>query len=239
LFNDLKYYFQDNKEGFVLYESNIEPFLKFIHIQNIKPCSWIKVNKYSLENAPDTRSDYNITAEWSDIIPVDNNNIAPFVIASFDIECSSSHGDFPVAIKNYKKLAQDLCLLAKMNLDDKNLISNIIKAFNEEVVITPIYSINRLYSKTPLTKNQISRLHEREMDIRFILNKFKSLQVEEDEIEEDEEDNKAVKMSVKEANEIEEALNSRLCEILPELEGDKIIQIGTTTLISTFSNFKY
>ena len=228
LFNDLKYYFQDNKEGFILYESNIEPFLKFIHIQNIKPCSWIKVNKYSLENAPDTRSDYNITAEWTDIIPVDNNNIAPFVIASFDIECSSSHGDFPVAIKNYKKLAQDLCLLAKMNLDDKNLISNIIKAFNEEVVITPIYSINRLYSKTPLTKNQISRLYEREMDIRFILNKFKSLQVEEDEIEEDEEDNKAVKMSVKEANEIEEALNSRLCEILPELEGDKIIKIGTT-----------
>jgi hypothetical protein len=64
------------------------------------------------------------------------------------------------------------------------------------------------------------------MDIRFILNKFKSLQVEEE--EEDEEDNKAVKMSVKEANEIEEALNSRLCEILPELEGDKIIKIGTT-----------
>jgi DNA polymerase elongation subunit (family B) len=228
LFNDLKYYFQDNKEGFVLYESNIEPFLKFIHIQNIKPCSWIKVNKYSLENTPDTRSDYNITANWCDIIPIDNNNIAPFVIASFDIECSSSHGDFPVAIKNYKKLAQDLCLLAKMNLDDKNLISNIIKAFNEEVILTPIYSINRLYSKTPLTKNQISKLYEREMDIRFILNKFKSLQIADDEIEEDEEDNKAVKMSVKEANEIEEALNSRLCEILPELEGDKIIQIGTT-----------
>ena len=228
LFNDLKYYFQDNKEGFVLYESNIEPFLKFIHIQNIKPCSWIKVNKYSLENAADTRSDYNISANWSDIIPIDNNSIAPFIVASFDIECSSSHGDFPVAIKNYKKLAQDLCLLAKMNLDDKNLISNIIKAFNEEVIITPIYSINRLYSKTPLTKNHISRLQEREMDIRYILNKFKSLQTVDDEIEEDEEDNKAIKMSVKEANEIEEALNSRLCEILPELEGDKIIQIGTT-----------
>ena len=27
------------------------------------------------------------------------------IIASFDIECSSSHGDFPLAKKNYKKLA--------------------------------------------------------------------------------------------------------------------------------------
>ncbi len=226
LFNDLRYYFQDNKDGFVLYESNIEPFLKFIHIQKIKPCSWIKVNNYSLENVADTRSDYNITANWYDIIPYENNNIAPFIIASFDIECSSSHGDFPIAIKNYKKLAQDLCMLAKMNLDNEKLIDNIIKAFEEEVIITPIYSINRLYPKTPLTKQQITRLKEREMDIRFILNKFKSLENIED--DEDDEEEKTIKLSVKEANEIEEALNSRLCEILPELEGDKIIQIGTT-----------
>ncbi len=229
LFNDLKYYFQDNKEGFILYESNIEPFLKFIHIQNIKPCSWIRVNNYSLENASDTRCDYNITANWYDIIAVDNNNIAPFTIAAFDIECSSSHGDFPIAIKNYKKLAQDLCMLAKMNLDDKNLIANIIKAFEEEVIITPIYSINKLYPKTPLTKKHIEKLYEREMDIRFILNKFKALEdLNDEDGEGDEEDEKKVKLSVKEANEIEEALNSRLCEILPELEGDKIIQIGTT-----------
>ena len=89
LFNSLKYYFQDLKDGFILYESNIEPFLKFIHIQKIKPCGWINVRNYTLENVPDTRCDYNITANWDDIIPIDNNSIAPFVIASFDIECSS------------------------------------------------------------------------------------------------------------------------------------------------------
>ena len=27
---------------------------------------------------------------------------------SFDIECDSSHGDFPLAVKNYKKLAAEL-----------------------------------------------------------------------------------------------------------------------------------
>ena len=235
LFNSLKYYFQDLKEGFTLYESNIEPFLKFIHIQKIKPCGWINVRNYTLENAPDTRCDYNITANWDDIIPIENNNIAPFVIASFDIECSSSHGDFPIAIKNYKKLAQDLCMISKANLDDKNLISNIIKAFSEDVIINNSYMINRLYSKTKLKSEHKVKLQEHEDDIRFILNKVKTLAIvnddDDDEIEDDEEPEKKNNITVKEANEIEEALNKKLCDILPELEGDKIIQIGTTVHI--------
>jgi DNA polymerase elongation subunit (family B) len=248
LFNSLKYYFQDLKDGFILYESNIEPFLKFIHIQKIKPCGWINVRNYTLENTSDTRCDYNITANWNDIIPIDNNTIAPFFIASFDIECSSSHGDFPLAIKNYKKLAQDLCMLSKANLDDKNLISNIIKAFSEDVIINTSYMINRLYSKTKLTSIHKTKLYEHEEDIRFILNKVKSLPSlvilnddddddidndndNEDDNEDDEKPEKKNNISVKEANEIEEALNQKLSDILPELEGDKIIQIGTTVHI--------
>ena len=243
LFNSLKYYFQDLKDGFILYESNIEPFLKFIHIQKIKPCGWINVRNYTLENAPDTRCDYNISANWDDIIPIDNNSIAPFVIASFDIECSSSHGDFPLAIKNYKKLAQDLCMISKANLDDKNLIANIIKAFSEEVIINTSYTINRLYSKTKLTSEHKNKLYEHEEDIRFILNKVKSLviaNIEDDDNDGNDNDNgndeedepeKKINISVKEANEIEEALNKKLSDILPELEGDKIIQIGTTVHI--------
>lgn len=30
------------------------------------------------------------------------------MIASFDIECDSSHGDFPLAKKDYLKLAREL-----------------------------------------------------------------------------------------------------------------------------------
>jgi DNA polymerase elongation subunit (family B) len=236
LFNNLKFYFQDNKDGFVLYESNIEPFLKFIHIQKIKPCGWIKVSKYSLDDAPETRCDYNISAVWSDIIPVEINTIAPLIVASFDIECSSSHGDFPVAIKDYKKLAQDLCMISKANLDDKNLIKNIINAFTDDVIINDYYKINRLYSKTKLTENEKSKLAQREEDIRFILNKIKTIDYidENEEVEENDDDEdekpaiKKYKMTVKESNEIEECLNEKLKEILPELEGDKIIQIGTT-----------
>ena len=58
LFNSLKYFFQNPpkeflttyKEPFKLYESNIDPMLRFIHDLNILPCGWIEIpaKKYSL-----------------------------------------------------------------------------------------------------------------------------------------------------------------------------------------------
>jgi DNA polymerase elongation subunit (family B) len=242
LFNSLKYYFQNNdvmKQGFKLYESNIDPFLKFIHIRGIKPVGWIKVSDYSIDDdeIPDTTCNYNITADWKDIHPMnDINTTAPFIIASFDIECTSSHGDFPVAIKNYKKLAQDLCYLSKCNLDNQNLISYICDAYTDDVIINNQTKIHKLYPKNEIKINQIKetlKLHE--PTIRFILSKVKTVDKNESENDnenesenEEEENETQKKMTNKEYNEIEEALNLKLTEILPPLEGDKIIQIGIT-----------
>ena len=53
LFDKLKYYFLSTtpkNEGFKLYESNIDPFLRFIHMKDIKPCSWISIKKYDITN---------------------------------------------------------------------------------------------------------------------------------------------------------------------------------------------
>jgi len=234
LYNKLKYYFQSSKvikEGFKLYESNIDPFLRFIHIKNIKPCGWIKVSNYSLDNAPDTICNYNISVDWNDIEPIDINELAPMIIASFDIECSSSHGDFPVAIKNYKKLAQDLCAIACAGLDNDKLIDNIYNAYFDDVIINDIYKIHRLY---PVDKKNIDekikdKLKLHEGSIRFKLNKMKSVDCVGD-TDDDEDDDKKKKngMTNKECNEIEESLNNLLSGFLPRLEGDKIIQIGIT-----------
>jgi len=232
MYNNLKYFFQSEgiiKEGFKLYESNIDPFLRFIHIKEIKPCGWIKINKYSLEDIPDTICNWNITVDWNDIEAININKIAPLLVVSFDIECTSSHGDFPVAIKNYKKLAQDLCYLSKMNLDDKYLCDYIYKAYFDEVIITPLVKINRLYSKIKIDEKVKEVLIANESSIRFLLSKIKSVEVDIDENEEEEvEAENSKKLTNKEYNEIEDALNNRLSELLPQLEGDKIIQIGTT-----------
>ena len=77
LFNKLKYYFQSRKkDGFKLYESNIDPFLRYIHEINIKPAGWVKIEDYEL-NDNQTRCDYNIQINYKNIIPVDINKIAP------------------------------------------------------------------------------------------------------------------------------------------------------------------
>ena len=39
---------------------------------------------------------------------IESDNIAGFITASFDIECDSSHGDFPSATKDFMKLAIDV-----------------------------------------------------------------------------------------------------------------------------------
>ena len=226
LYNNLKYYFMSLKDSFKLYESNIDPFLKYIHIQKIKPCGWIKINKYIIDTEQNTRSNYNIIAEWKDVENINKTKIAPLLIASFDIECNSSHGDFPVANKNYKKLSQDLCSIVKSGYDynKKYIKSWILNAFIDDVVLDENYKINRLYSKNKIDiKDITSKLDTILDEIFLILEKIYSMNVDEDDEENDE-----IKITVKEYNDIEDKLTNLLTKNLPKLEGDKIIQIGTT-----------
>ena len=226
LYNILKYYFQSLTE-FKLYESNIDPFLKFIHIQNIKPCGWIRIDKYEIDNSPNSRCDYNLIVKWNNIIPININKIAPLIIASFDIECMSSHGDFPQAKKNYKKLAQDLCSIVKAGYEYNNnyLKAWILNAYNDDVIIDEDYKINKLYYKNSLNIEKIISRLDKNLDmIRLILEKVETIKCNDDEDEE----NEKVNITVKEYNDIEDKLTNLLSSFLPDLEGDKIIQIGTT-----------
>ena len=131
LFRALKKYFDDQwllGTGFQPYETNIDPFLRFIHERNIAPCGWVRLPADSFKvlsgggggggsdgGAEDesngsafSRTQIVVEVESDNVHPVEINKIAPLLVASFDIECTSSHGDFPVAIKDYRKLAQDL-----------------------------------------------------------------------------------------------------------------------------------
>ena len=52
---------------------------------------------------------FEITTNYKNIIPLnENEKRVPYKIMSFDIEASSSHGDFPVPIKTYKKLSTNI-----------------------------------------------------------------------------------------------------------------------------------
>ena len=93
-----------------LYEANIHPVIRFIHKQKVEPCGWVsvdydKVHSY-YEKVFSSHKSYEVP--YQKIIPLNKNDIHGFTIAAFDLECDSSHGDFPVPKKDCKKLANDL-----------------------------------------------------------------------------------------------------------------------------------
>lgn len=77
-----------------VFESNIDPLLRFLHRTGIESVGWMTVEN----SEPDfsTTCDIRIfTPDWKNFKPVANDSLAPFRICSLDIECYSSTGIFP------------------------------------------------------------------------------------------------------------------------------------------------
>lgn len=96
--------------NFQFHESNIEPFIRFIHTQNIQPGGWVEITDFitDIEYELETKCQINIQASFTDVKGFQCNKIAPVYIMSFDIECTSLSGDFPVPIKTYRKTAEEI-----------------------------------------------------------------------------------------------------------------------------------
>jgi DNA polymerase elongation subunit (family B) len=109
-----KYVADDGEQCFLeIYESNIPPLLRFFHIQDISPTGWVALPNKKTTTIPaiskTTICTYEFTIEYKSIIPLNHKETrVPYKICSFDIEASSSHGDFPVPKKSYKKLATNI-----------------------------------------------------------------------------------------------------------------------------------
>jgi len=84
-----------------VYESNIDPLIRFMHRTEIQSTGWLEVSTTddTITNAvpPNSRCDVDLLcSDWKTLKPVvDCDDVAPFVVASFDIESYSSTGKFP------------------------------------------------------------------------------------------------------------------------------------------------
>ena len=107
------YIYKDDEDttNCYLYEGDIPPLLKMFHIKEISPTGWVMIPNNKLRNPKKNNThcsnEYLIDIQY---IKPDKKkeDIVKYNICSFDIEASSSHGDFPLAIKDYKKLATDI-----------------------------------------------------------------------------------------------------------------------------------
>ena len=83
-----------------LYETNIDPLLRFVHVQNLETTGWVRCEGYSLIEDEDktTHCDVEILCDsYLSVTPLIREDTAPIVIASFDIETYSADGSFPDA----------------------------------------------------------------------------------------------------------------------------------------------
>ena len=93
------YDYEKNKPRFQIYEANIDPMLRFCHVQHIKTAGWIHIeDKNYMDCDKSTYSDIEILASsWRHIKSDVEEGIAPIIQASFDIETYSYDGSFPDA----------------------------------------------------------------------------------------------------------------------------------------------
>ena len=105
------YRFPEKGTNLELYESTIPPLLRYFHIHSVSPSGWVFVNTRQCI-VPEKRTStckFEYICKHNSIIPMPTKEtIVPYKICSFDIEASSSHGDFPLPIKTYKRLATNI-----------------------------------------------------------------------------------------------------------------------------------
>ena len=144
-----------------LYEAKLPPLLRYFHIQSLNPSGWVELPLDKIIDRPDkTHCKYEFTINYKDVIPLPHKEEAvPAILASWDIEASSSHGDFPLAIKSYKKMIGDIITywtlneksIRQMNKDEqKALLIKLIKsAFGFETTegIEKVYPKMKIYEE--------------------------------------------------------------------------------------------
>jgi len=162
-----------NRQGYKgtqIYEANIPPLLRYFHIKDISPSGWVKIKGDPIDSNKQTTCKYEYHVGHKDVAPQpDKETRVPYKIMSFDIEASSSHGDFPVPVKSYKKLAAnivDACLKDPVNAATQSELHRMIRtAFHDPLKGKPLFTlhddIERIYTKTVPALGQLDAMFER------------------------------------------------------------------------------
>lgn len=103
---------------FKVFESNLDPVLRLMHRTGIQSTGWLDSgDKCVNANISNTKIDL-FCNDWTTLKPVPRDDIAPFVVASFDIECNSSTGKFPDADVTKDSCFQIAISLCKFGSDE-------------------------------------------------------------------------------------------------------------------------
>jgi DNA polymerase elongation subunit (family B) len=120
---------QERLFKFDVYESNIDPYIRFMHIQNLISCGWLSIDKKLLRKSHEPNTcDISYSVDWCDVLPFNSPKIAPFYMCSFDIECKSDDGSFPQANRQTDAIIQIGMTFTKYGSMD--IVKRIMISFN-------------------------------------------------------------------------------------------------------------
>lgn len=235
-----------------LYEANIPPLLRFFHIKEISPSGWISLSNEHVVHTNTTTCDYEYEVNYRNIISLPNKEtIVPFKICSFDIEASSSHGDFPLPKKNYKKLANQIVerILKFDGTDDQvhdYFSTMIFNAFGQgdEDLVDVVYTKKKTSMAAvtqgidTLLKMQLENMQHERMEDDSIEKWFSTISVDEDDSYNEQNSNAKntitqgalLHLLTSSAPKDEKIgrLSVALGRVFTEVEGDKVTFIGST-----------
>ena len=103
---------------FDLYESNIDPLLRFTHMRDILTAGWINVDNYNVSGEIYNCS-WKAVNNYSEFI----NKLSNVKILYFDIEACSEDGSFPNAMKKNDQITQICCIVKDNNSLTKHLFN--------------------------------------------------------------------------------------------------------------------
>jgi DNA polymerase elongation subunit (family B) len=208
---------------FKVYESNIDSMIRFFHWRDIQPCGWLEISDYEYNSTNSfSTTAFELEANWKSVSSKPEDSVARIFEAAFDIECDSSDGGFPLAIKDWSKVVNPL-------LDEFILNDDISDNFVRDYIIDKV-QISHLVTKETIPDPK-----------RFFSNKFTATNTKiindyfnklaDKTLERRAADNKEKKAIDEQLDKIRDDLVRALNDLLPLLEGDKCIQIGTTIQI--------
>lgn len=244
-----------------IYEAVIPPILRLFHIQEISPSGWIQISDRKQNNIDkSTYCDYEYNCSYKDVLPLNDKETAvPYKIMSFDIEADSSHGDFPLPVKTYKRLATNIVDVVESweSVDKDFLVDWLRKAVLTAFEYEWEDGIDEIYTKfekptQEVIEKKITEWLEKpvrdceiEDDDDLQAESTFETAVDNEDVDEDEEVgfvkkvNKSIRKDtvvellmrdrVKRDNKVTE-INQALTSIFPKVAGDKVTFIGSTFL---------
>lgn len=160
-----------------IYETNLEPLLKFYHTQGIQPSNWITIDNVYAETPESSTCQINIECEYSEVHFLDRNYNGRFLQASFDIETYSApiqrddteYYPFPSS-SNKSNSVYQIATCFKILGDDNFLVKNLLTLKKCAKIDDPTVVVIECETETQLLMKWKSLIELMDPDILYQYN---------------------------------------------------------------------